>query len=89
MSDDEKDFGICKYCEDERGLCDGIFLDDDRCFSIKLDLNFEVDTVSHNDKSFFVIKHVLCFILLHLLILIFHYSTSVSPAMQEFLYWIR
>ena len=34
MSDDEKDFGICKYCEDERGLCDGIFLDDDRCFSI-------------------------------------------------------
>ena len=21
MSDNEKDFGICKYCEDERGLC--------------------------------------------------------------------
>ena len=57
MSDDEKDFGICKYCEDERGLCDGIFLDDGRRFSIKLDENFEVDTVSHNDKSFFVIKH--------------------------------
>ena len=89
MSDDEKDFGICKYCEDERGLCDGIFLDDDRRFSIKLDETFEVDTVSHNDKSFFVIKHDLCFILLHLLIWIFHYSTSVSPVMQEFLSWIR
>ena len=57
MSDNEKDFGICKYCEDERVLCDGIFLDDDRRFSIKLDENFEVDTVSHNDKSYFVIKH--------------------------------
>ena len=53
MSDDEKDFGICKYSEDEHGLCDGIFLDDDRYFSIKLDENFEVDTVSHNAKSFF------------------------------------
>ena len=53
MSDDEKDFGICEYCEDERGLCDRIFLDDDKRFSIKLDENFEVDTVSHNDKSFF------------------------------------
>ena len=86
MSDDEKDFGICKYCEDERGLCDGIFLDDDRRFSIKLDENFEVDTVSHNDKSFFVIKHDICFICFNLF---FYYSTSVSPAMQEFLYWIR
>ena len=87
MSDDEKDFSICKYCEDERGLCDGIFLDDDRRFSIKLDENFEVDTVSHNDKSFFVIKHDICFICLNLYF--FYYSTSVSPAMQEFLYWIR
>ena len=86
MSDDEKDFSICKYYEDERGLCDGIFLDDDRRFSIKLDENFEVDTVSHNDKSFFVIKHDICFICFNL---IFLYSTSVSPAMQEFLYWIR
>ena len=37
MSDDKKDFGICKYCEDERGLCDGIFLDDVRrfiCFNL-------------------------------------------------------
>ena len=87
MSDDEKDFGICKYCEDERGQCDGIFLDDDRRFSIKLDKNFEVDTVSHNDKSFFVIKHDICFICFHLYF--FYYSTSVSPAMQEFLSWIR
>ena len=87
MSDDEKDFGICKYCEDERGLCDGIFLDDDRRFSIKLDENFEVDTVSHNDKSFFVIKHDICFICFNLYF--FYYSTSVSPAMQEFLSWIR
>ena len=87
MSDDEKDFGICKYCEDERGLCDGIFLDDDRRFSIKLDVNFEVDTVSHNDKSFFVIKHDICFIGFNLDF--FYYSTSVSPAMQEFLSWIR
>ena len=51
-SDDEKDFIKCEYCEDERGLFDGIFLDDDRRFSIKLDENFEVDTVSHNDKFF-------------------------------------
>ena len=87
MSDDEKDFGICKYCEDERGLWDGIFLDDDRRFSIKLDENFEVDTVSHNDKSFFVIKHDICFICFNLYF--FYYCTSVSPAMQEFLYWIR
>ena len=87
MSDDEKDFGICKYCEDERGLCNGIFLDDDRRFSIKLDENFEVDTVSHNDKSFFVIKHDICFICFNLYF--FYYSTSVSPAMQEFLSWIR
>ena len=87
MSDDEKDFGICEYCEDERGLCDGIFLDDDRRFSIKLDENFEVHTVSHNDKSFFVIKHGICFICFNLYF--FYYSTSVSPAMQEFLSWIR
>ena len=87
MSDDEKDFGICTYCKDERGLCDKIFLDDDRRFSIKLDENFKVDTVSHNDKSFFVIKHDICFICFNLYF--FYYSTSVSPAMQEFLYWIR
>ena len=68
MSDDEKDFGICKYCKVERCLRDGIFLDDDRRFSIKLDENFEVDTVSHSDKFFFVIKHDICFICFHLFI---------------------
>ena len=87
MSDDKKDVGICKYYEDERGLCDGIFLDDDRRFSIKLDENFKVDIVSHSDKSFFVIKHDICFICFNLYF--FYYCTSVSPAMQEFLYWIR
>ena len=61
-SDDEHDFIMCEYCEDQRGLCGRNFLVDDRRFSIKLDENFEVDTVSHNDKSFFVIKHDLCFI---------------------------
>ena len=87
MSDDEKDFGICKYCKDERNLCDRVFLYDDRRFSIKLDENFQVDTVSHNDKTFFVIKHDICFICFNLYF--FYYSTSESPAMQEFLYWIR
>ena len=51
---------------DEPGLCDRIFLDDDRRFNIKLDENFEVDTVSHNDKSFFVIKHDIYFICFNL-----------------------
>ena len=89
-SDDEKDFIKCEYCEDQRGLCDRNFLVDDRRFSIKLDETFEVDTVSHNDKSFFVIKHDLYMLyLLQLIILNFYYSTSVSPAMQEFLSWIR
>ena len=61
-SDDEHDFIMYEYCEDQRGLCGRNFLVDDRCFSIKLDENFEVDTVSHNDKSFFIIKYDLCFI---------------------------
>ena len=52
MYDNEKDFGICKYYKDERGLCDRIFLDDDRRFSIKLDENFEVDTVSTTTSLF-------------------------------------
>ena len=51
--DDENDFIMCEDSEDQRGLCDGNFLVDDRRFSIKLDETFEVDTVSHNDKSFF------------------------------------
>ena len=56
-SDDGKNFGMCQYCEDQRGQCDRNFLVDGRRFSIKLDETFEFDTVSHNDKSFFVIKH--------------------------------
>ena len=66
MSDDEKDFGMCEYYEDEPVLCDGNFLVDDRRFSIKLDETFEEDTVSHNDKSFLVIKHDFCFICFNL-----------------------
>ena len=90
MSDDEKEFGMCKYCQDECGLCDRPHLVGGRRFSMNLDETFEVDTVSHNDKSFFVIKHDLyMFHLLQLIILNFHYSTSASPAMQEFLSWIR
>ena len=63
MSDDdsERKFGMCEYCEDEHGLCDRPNLEDGRRFSIMLDETFEVDTVSHNDKSFFVIKHDFCF----------------------------
>ena len=56
-SDDGKNFIMCEYYEDQRGLCDRNFLVDGRRFSIKLDETFEVDTVSHNDKSVFVIKH--------------------------------
>ena len=51
-SDDEQDFIMCEYCEDLRSLCGRNLLLDDRRFSIKLDENFEVDTVSQTDKSF-------------------------------------
>ena len=89
-SDDENDFIMCENCEDQRGLCDTNFLVDDRRFNIKLDETFVVDTVSHKEKHFFVIKHDLYMLhLLQLIILNFHYSSSVSPAMQEFLSWIR
>ena len=56
-SDDGKNFIMCEYCEDQRGQCDRNFRVDGRRFSIKLDETFELDTVSHNDKSVFVIKH--------------------------------
>ena len=59
--DSEREFGMCEYCKDERGLCDRPHLVGGRRFSIKLDENFEVHTVSHNDKSSFVIKHDFCF----------------------------
>ena len=65
-SDDEHGFIMCEYCEDQRDLCDRNFLVDDRRFSIKLDETFEVDTVSHHDKSLFIIKYDLCFICLNL-----------------------
>ena len=86
-SDDGKNFGMCTYCEDERGLCDKSFLVDGRRFSIKLDETFEVDTVSHFVNYYLNAKLMLH--LLQLIILNFHYSTSASPAMQEFLSWIR
>ena len=86
-SDDEKDFIMCEHCEDQRGLCDINFLVDGRRFSIKLDETFEVDTVSHFVNYY--LKAKLMLHLLQLIILNFHYSTSASPAMQEFLSWIR
>ena len=52
MSDDEMKFGMCEYCENERGMCDRPHLVRGRRFSIVLDENFEVDIVNHNDKSF-------------------------------------
>jgi len=66
MSDNEKDFGMCEYCEDKRSLCDRNFLVDDRRFSIKLDETLQLDRVSQNDKSFFIIKHDFCFFCLNL-----------------------
>ena len=58
-SDDEHDFIMCEYCEDQRGLCDRNFLVDDRRFSIKLDETFEVDTVSHNGNYFLNAKLII------------------------------
>ena len=55
MSDDDDRIPGCGYCGDDRGLCDRPHLVDSRCFSIKLDGTFNVETVC-NDKSFFVIK---------------------------------
>lgn len=52
MSDDEGEFVMCEYCQDERGLWDTPHLVDVRRLSIMLDEDFKVDTVSHNDKSF-------------------------------------
>ena len=61
MSDDEREFRMCEYCEDKRVMCDRPQLVGGRCFCIVLDENFEVDTVSDNNKSFFVIKHDFCY----------------------------
>ena len=57
MSDDEREFAMCEYCEDERGMCDRPHLVEGRRFSIKLQETFDVETVRNNDKCFFVIKH--------------------------------
>ena len=86
-SDDEKDFIMCEHREDQRDLCDRNFLVDGRRFSIKLDETFEFDTVSHFVNYYLNAKLMLH--LIQLIILNFHYSTSASPAMQEFLSWIR
>ena len=56
-SDVGKNFIMCDYCEDQRGQCDRNFLVGGRRFSIMLDETFVFNTVSHNDKSVFVIKH--------------------------------
>ena len=61
-----KGFRYLQILQRRARMCDRIFLDDDRRFSIKLDENFKVDTVSHNDKSFFVIKHDIYFICFNL-----------------------
>ena len=53
MSDDEREFAMCKYCEDERGLCDRPHLVEGRRFSIKLQETFDVETVRNDDKCFF------------------------------------
>ena len=60
MSDNDDRIPECDYCGDDRGLCDRPHLVDGRRFSVKLDETFDVETV-RNDKSFFVIKHDLCF----------------------------
>ena len=60
MSDDDDRIPECDYCGDDRGVCDRPHLVDGQHFSVKLDETFDVETV-HKDKSFFVIKHDLCF----------------------------
>ncbi|SPT19925.1 unnamed protein product [Triticum aestivum] len=57
-SDDEKDFIMCEYCEDQRDLCDRNFLVDDRRFSIKLDETFEVDTCIPCHARIFVLDKI-------------------------------
>ena len=53
-SDDESLPGECSWCHDDRGLYDRCaHLDEDRCFSIKLEETFNVETVRNNDKCFF------------------------------------
>ena len=53
-SDDENRPGECDWCHDDRGMCDRfVELDEDRCFSIKLEETFDCEMVRNNDKYFF------------------------------------
>ena len=53
-SDDKSLPGECDWRHDDRGICDRfIKLDEDRCFSIKLDETFDVHTVRNDNNSFF------------------------------------
>ena len=49
--------GECDWCNDDRGLCDRPHLDEGWRFNIKLQETLDVEMVSNNDKSFFIIKH--------------------------------
>ena len=88
MSDDEREFSMCDYCEDERGLCDRPHLVEGQRFSIKLQETFDVETVRNDDKSFFVIFCTTS-LLLQRVISVFYNSTSLSHAMQDAMSWRR
>ena len=45
MSDDEREFAMCDYCEDKHGMCDRTHLVEGRRFNIMLQETFDVDTV--------------------------------------------
>ena len=57
MSDDEREFAMCKYSEDEHGLCDKPHLVEGRRFSIKLQETFDVDMVRNDDTCFLLFFH--------------------------------
>ena len=63
MSDDEREFTMCEYCEDERGLFDRPHLVEGRRFGIKLEETFvDVETVRNDDKCFLLLfARLLCF----------------------------
>ena len=52
MSDDEREFAMCDYSEDKRGMCDRPHLVEGRRFSIKLQETFDVETVRNDNKCF-------------------------------------
>ena len=52
-SDDDSLPGECSRCHEDRGMCDRfVELDEDRCFSIKLEETFDVETVRNNESVF-------------------------------------